>query len=231
VKPIYEYTHIVWDWNGTLFDDVELCVDVMNGLLSRREMKLLTVDSYRDCFDFPVSDYYRRIGFDFEAESFEVVGTEFIREYEKRREEAGLHSDARETLARIQQNGTEQSVLSAYSQPMLEELVRFFSLDEYFVRLVGLSDHYAHGKLDNGIQWICELAHDPGEVLLVGDTTHDYEVAQAMGVDCVLVCRGHQSEQVIANTRAPVLGSLVQLRALTPPETQTPKLSPKPKSS
>lgn len=205
MKPICEYAHIVWDWNGTLFDDVDLCVAVMNGLLARRDMKLLTVDSYRECFDFPVSDYYQRIGFDFDVESFEVVGTEFIREYETRREEAGLHSDARETLSRIQQNGTEQSVLSAYQQPMLEELIRFFSLEEYFVRLVGLQDHYAQGKLQHGIQWIRELAHDPGEVLLIGDTTHDHEVAHAMGVDCVLISNGHQSEIRLQEIGVPVV--------------------------
>jgi len=206
MKPICTYTHIVWDWNGTLFDDVELCVDVMNGLLARREMKLLTVDSYRECFDFPVADYYRRLGFDFEEESFEVVGTEFIRDYETRREEAGLYSDASETLARVREGGAEQSVLSAYQQPMLEELIQFFGLDEYFVRLVGLQDHYAHGKLEQGVQWIRELAHDPGEVLLIGDTTHDFEVAQAMGVDCVLICNGHQAEARLKRSGVPVVG-------------------------
>ena len=73
-----KYTHIIWDWNGTLLDDAWLCVDVMNGMLEERGMKLKTVDEYRELFDFPVRDYYEKLGFNFKDEPFDKVGMEFI---------------------------------------------------------------------------------------------------------------------------------------------------------
>ena len=93
-----EYRHIIWDWNGTLLDDVWLGVASVNVLLERRGQPTLTIESYRRHFDFPVRDYYERVGFDFETEPFEEAAVEFIAEYEARRAECRLHDDAEDTL-------------------------------------------------------------------------------------------------------------------------------------
>ncbi len=203
---------MVWDWNGTLFDDTWLCVDVMNGVLSRRGMPTLSEERYREIFDFPVRDYYVRLGFDFDQETFEVVGTEFIENYESRREEGRLKQNAVALLGAIRSSGAEQSVLSAYQQTTLDELIAHFGLSEYFVRLVGLQNHYAHSKLDNGVRWIEELSHEPHDVLMIGDTVHDYDVATAMGVDCILLAGGHQSEERLRRCPVPVVESLADLQ-------------------
>ena len=205
------HKHILWDWNGTLFDDAHLCVEVMNRSLGKRNLPLLTAKRYQDIFVFPVVDYYRRAGFDFSRESFETAGTEFIVEYEKRKFECGLQPGAREILDRIRDAGLTQSVLSAYQQNTLEEVVRHFGLERYFVRLVGLQDHYAGGKIDHGRRWIREAGHRPSEVLFIGDTIHDFEVAQAMGADCVLVHGGHNSMERLKSCGVPVLNSLSEL--------------------
>ena len=211
VKPIRQYAHVIWDWNGTLFDDVALCVDVMNGLLRRRAMTTLTEARYRAVFDFPVKEYYRDLGFDFDRESFETVGTEFITDYEARRHEAALRGGAESVLSTIRDAGVPQSVLSAYQQEMLEELIDWFGLERFFVRLVGLRDHYAHGKIDNGVRWIRELSCAPQDVLLIGDSVHDDAVAEAMGVDCILLEGGHQSRARLEQCGRPILASLGEL--------------------
>lgn len=211
MKPLSEYLHVIWDWNGTLFDDVALCVDVMNGLLAVRRLEPLTVARYREVFDFPVRDYYARLGFDFRRESFEEVGTAFIGQYEQRRHEARLHADARRILQAVRQAGAAQSVLSAYHQKTLEELITGFGIRDCFMGLVGLQDHYAHSKRENGVRWIRQLSHEPRDVVLIGDSVHDYDVAAAMGVDCLLLTGGHQSEERLRRCPVPVLGSLAEL--------------------
>jgi phosphoglycolate phosphatase len=211
MKRLGAYRHVIWDWNGTLLDDVALCVDVMNGLLRPRGLEPLTVARYRDLFDFPVREYYARLGFDFSRESFEEIGTAFIERYESRRAEAMLQADAVRVLRAVQQAGPAQSVLSAYHQRTLEELITGFGIRDCFMGLVGLQDHYAHSKLDNGVRWIRQLTHEPHDVVLIGDSVHDYDVAVAMGVDCLLLTRGHQSEERLHRCPVPVLGSLAEL--------------------
>ena len=212
-----KYKHIIWDWNGTLLNDAWLCVDVMNGVLSRRNMPLLTLERYREIFDFPVIDYYKRLGFDFDRESFEVSGTEFIVEYEKRRHEVHLHLKTKQILRKVLTIGITQSLLSAYKQQTLDELTDFFGLHQFFIKVIGLDNHYAYGKIENGKRLMAELrggsdrSYSAEEVLFVGDTLHDHEVADVLGIDCLLISNGHHTREKLEKSGVPVLQTLSEV--------------------
>lgn len=200
--------HIIWDWNGTLFDDVELCRDIINGILARRNLSGLSLDTYRNIFTFPVRDYYEKAGLDFTKYPFEVLGREWMDEYELRKGECGLHEGASDILEKIAEKGIGQSILSAYSQHTLEEIVRQFGLDKYFSHLAGLDHIYATGKIEHGRKLIKKLGNGKGGILFIGDTVHDYEVAVEIGADCILVADGHQGKQKLEACGVPVFKSL-----------------------
>lgn len=202
------YQHILWDWNGTLFDDAWFCVSIMNSLLKRRNLPEITVERYQAIFDFPVRDYYLLLGFDFARDSFEDLSVEFMSQYEARRAECTLHTHARQCLAHIHQAGIPQSILSAYPQTTLLELVRQVGLEALFTHIIGLGDIYAHSKVDLGRDWMQQRGYQPSEVLLIGDTIHDFEVAQAIGADCVLVANGHNSAARLQQCGVRVVDSL-----------------------
>ena len=85
--------NIVWDWNGTLLDDIDICIESMNNLLSERNLPLLYPDLYREVFTFPVRKYYSEIGFDFSKEPFSRVGLEFMELYKQNLPKSRLHKD------------------------------------------------------------------------------------------------------------------------------------------
>jgi phosphoglycolate phosphatase len=207
------YRHVIWDWNGTLLDDLDLCVDVMNDLLGRRSLLLLDRARYHHLFDFPVSAYYERLGFDFSRDSFEKLSAEFISAYDARRWECQLQRGARAVLESLQNGGVTQSVLSAYRQETLQEIVGHFGLTPRFLRILGLDNIYAPSKAELGRSWVAELAVPPGEILLIGDTLHDLAVAQAIGVDCVLVACGHHPEERLKSGTGCVIADLSGLSA------------------
>ena len=200
--------HVIWDWNGTLLDDADLCVEVMNAVLGKRGLPELTLQKYADFFRFPVRDYYRDLGFDFDRESFEVVGTEFIEGYSAIESRSGLREHALDVLHGVTKLGLTQSVLSASQRTRLEQQVKRLNLDAHFTALVGLEDHYAHGKVELGRAWMRKSGIDPKATVLVGDTDHDLEVAKALGVECVLIPSGHQSEERLAKLGATVVKNL-----------------------
>ena len=76
------YKHIIWDWNGTLLNDIALCLQVLNRLLKRRGRTSITQGDYRRNFGFPVIHFYRYLGLVTDQDSFERVSREFIEEYE-----------------------------------------------------------------------------------------------------------------------------------------------------
>ncbi len=205
---ISKYKHFIWDWNGTLLNDTWLCVEITNNMLKRRNIHQITYDQYSELFDFPVIDYYRRLGFDLNAEPFETIGTEFITEYESRRFECDLQSKTFTVLQTAQNSGAKQSILSAYEHKMLSSMVKHFNVFQFFSNVKGLDDYSASSKIDNGKELLESLPQNPDEVLLIGDTVHDYEVAKSLGTNCLLVANGHHKEEKLSTCGVEVVDSL-----------------------
>ena len=203
--------HVLWDWNGTLLDDLWLAVRSANVLLARRGLPLLTHDSYLASFGFPVRDYYASIGFDFAREGFDVLSAEYVAEYEAAIGECSLQPGAVETIDRLAGLGCVQSVLSASHLGFLDEALRRFGLRDRFHDIAGLDDKNAHGKTAVGRLLVDRLAADPSRTFLVGDTLHDCEVARALGCGCVLFTGGHQSRVRLEGCGVPLVDRLEDL--------------------
>jgi phosphoglycolate phosphatase len=208
---IEKYKHIIWDWNGTILNDVELCLDLINWLLYSRELPTVDISKYREVFTIPVKNYYEKLGFDFQKESFEKLGRIWMDEYERRKFECNLFDGVDNLLSKINKFGIGQSILSAYSQHTLDELVEHYGLRNYFMHVVGLDNIYAASKLHLGKELMNRLGNGRGETLLIGDTVHDFEVATEIGADCVLIANGHQSKDVLLECGVLVCDSITEL--------------------
>jgi len=185
--------HIIWDWNGTILDDVQYCVDTINPLLQQHQLNPISVDRYKQLFEFPIRNYYDRLGFDYAKQSFEDLCHDFVDRYM-----AGVHCcepyEAIEgLLAAVKSKGKTQSLLSLTDQCNLEMMVQRFQYAEYFDFVYGLDNKLAASKLSRGQELIARADISRDNTLMIGDTLHDLEVAQALGVDVVLLSHGHQS--------------------------------------
>jgi phosphoglycolate phosphatase len=208
------YKHIIWDWNGTLLNDAWLCIEVLNSILDKRQRAPISEAIYREHFGFPVINFYQYLGFDFEDDSFDIVSREFIDGYEARwLEECILHPETDRMLHTLSQSGVTHSVLSAAEQSALEVGIRHYQLDTHFKSLVGADNIYAKGKVERGRELIENLKPPLSDTVLIGDTLHDYEVAQAIGTDCILLAHGHHSANRLARTGAPVVQNHQELLA------------------
>ena len=209
---IKKYKHIIWDWNGTLLDDTKLCINVLNQLLQRRNRSPITTETYRENFGFPVVNFYQYLGFDVASDSFNRVSHEFIENYEARWfQEAELHAETSVILDRLSALGLTHSVLSAAKQEALEIGIEYFGIRTHFSGLMGTDNIKAAGKIDQGHRWVKQLEWDIDQIVLVGDTLHDYEVAQAIGTDCILMAHGHHTAERLEATGVPLMRSLAEL--------------------
>lgn len=205
------YSTLVWDWNGTLLDDVDLALSVANDLFADLGVAAVSRERYLQIFDFPVQLYYERAGVDFGAVDFAVISARYCDVFERRLDEAGLFDAASATLERLRTMGVVQFVLSSTEQKTLERMVERFALQDNFIALHGLPDGLARGKVAAGEALITRHAIDPQRTLMVGDTRHDLEVAQALGFDCVLIATGHQSKERLQAGGVRVLNTLDEL--------------------
>jgi phosphoglycolate phosphatase len=199
---------ILWDFNGTLIDDVSVCVDCINTLLSRRNLKTMSIDEYRDAFDFPVRGFYERFGFDFTAETYDAIADEWIQEYHSQMQtRMTLRAGARELIAALDASGNRQGVLSAYKEDSLRAALDGLGLNGRFDPIIGGGDYHANGKLDVARERLATVNIPLQNIVLIGDTVHDYDVARALGMQAVLISDGHQSENRLRACGCPVFAS------------------------
>lgn len=204
-------TGIIWDWNGTLLNDTELSVQTMNQMLQKRNLQQLSISTYKDVFSFPVKDYYLKIGFDFASEPFEIPAMEYIDLYNGGVRHCTLHQNTIQVLEHFRHAGMRQFILSAMEQNALHKCLEHNQINQYFEHVSGLDNHYAASKLENGLQMIDTLKLDANELMLIGDTVHDFEVANELGCRCVLVANGHQSRKILESTGVMVIDQLDEL--------------------
>lgn len=208
---VHKFRHVIWDWNGTLFNDTSLCLNIINGILTKNNLKRLSLEDYRLIFTFPVKDYYAKAGLDFSKYSFEVLGKEWMDEYEMRKSECHLFEGVKEVLKHLAIEKIGQSILSAYSHHTLVTIVKYYGLSEFFKHISGLDHIYATSKLDIGKDLIKKINIPAEEIVLIGDTMHDYEVAKELGIKSILIANGHQSKTRLLECGVPVLNDIREL--------------------
>ncbi|BDY04428.1 NUDIX domain-containing protein [Ferrimonas sp. YFM] len=198
------YQHVVWDWNGTLVNDAPLAVEIVNQLMTTQSLGSTDLASYRRDFCHPVIDYYRNLGFDFERLPFDQLCNEFGRHYSAARERLQLHPGSRFLLGGLAGQST-QSLLSASSQTVLEQCLNHHGIASLFDHIYGLPDNQARCKIDRGRELLAATGILAKNTILVGDTDHDLEVADALGIELLLIGDGHQCASKLAQMHHQVL--------------------------
>lgn len=201
------YTTLVWDWNGTLLDDVGICIASMNRMLQKRGLPALDAARYREIFTFPVKDYYYQLGFDQAADPFSIIGLEFIDYFKQMLPDAPLQQGAASFLEEAGHNRLRQLVVSAMEQQSLTKNIFQLKIGHHFSQIFGIDNNYGGGKTELARR-VADQLGNPSECLMIGDTLHDAEVALEVGWDCILIASGHQSANRLNKSGVPVFADL-----------------------
>ena len=206
-----DYKYILFDWNGTLVDDLWINFGLCNTLLSRRDLpEIESIDFYLEHFDFPIRPFYDLLGFDWEKESYEEIAVEYGDIYAHEMEKASLFDDVVPVLTALRSSGKELAIISASMQERLNEQSDRLGVSRFFSGRLGAKDNLGESKVERCRSWLKSRGADGSEVLFVGDTVHDAETAFAAGCDCVLISRGHNSKERLLSVGCPVFGSLAE---------------------
>lgn len=206
---------VLWDWNGTLLNDVAVGVETLNEMLTEHGYAPVDgLDAYRSVFCFPIETYYKNVGFDFSRHPYAQLAEVYMKKYVAHSAGCGLMPDAMETLQALRARGVRQVVLSASHRPVLQAQVERLGVAEYFDALLARDDVYARSKVDVGKAWLTENHIAPEAAVMIGDSVHDFEVAAALGARCILYSGGHQNEQALRAQGVPVIARLQELQSL-----------------
>lgn len=203
--------HIFFDFNGTIIDDVDLCIDLLNEMLNNQGKKSISKEEYKMVFKFPIKQYYLDAGISFEKESFEALSQWFIERYQPESFKCGLYEGAVDTFSNLQNEGYNLYILSASEKNNLREQTDVYKITKYFKDILGTDNILAATKVDIAKQYIKKNQLNCDEILFIGDTLHDVEVATAIGARPVLVSCGHQSIEVLKQANVTILPSICDI--------------------
>ncbi len=205
---------VIWDWNGTLLNDVVFCNEILNDMLVEHGyVKVGDIDAYRNVFGFPIIKYYEKAGFDFKRHSFAMLAEKFMSRFYAKCCSLELQPNANEVLSYINKKGIRQIVLSASPINILQKQVEHYFNFNYFDELLGLNDIYAKSKIELAKNYFKQNNEQSENCILIGDTVHDFDVAQALNINkCILYNKGHQSDEVLRKTSAIIIDDLLKLK-------------------
>jgi phosphoglycolate phosphatase len=202
---------IIWDWNGTLLNDIDICIESINRILDKRGRNRITKESYLEFFRFPVIDFYTHLGFDFKKENFDALSDEYIKHYLSIESQSSIQDGAIDLLNYFKDHHIHQVVLSAMEQDTLDRSIRKLHIHQYFHEIIGTGNFYGHGKMELARQFVERSSVFPGRITMLGDTLHDHEVAETLGCHCILIASGHQPYEKLLKTGAQVEKNLSAL--------------------
>lgn len=191
--------YVLWDWNGTLLDDTAAGIGAFTEVFRRRGLPAMTRSWYRRHFAFPVRPVYAARGVDLAHEDWAALAREYHAAYLKRPKQ--LNAEARAAVSLVAARGAGQSILSALRQDLLDQAVEASGIRPFFDFVCGVDNLDGATKLARARELLARLRERgvSGDVVMVGDAIHDWEVAEDLGVGCVLcACGGHSVRRLRA---------------------------------
>lgn len=205
-----KYKYIIWDWNGTLLDDISASLRSVNDMLEKRGMAPIDKVRYRDCIGVPIRVFYDKV-FDMSKEDYNVIIKEYNEGYLNHLPECSLSDGAEELLERFAQEGKKQVIVSSSNNDQLMKNVEKYGVMQWFDSVLGAADYMADSKIDRAVSYL--KAHNAGEneVLVIGDLAHDAMLAKEINADCILLSTGHEKPERLASSGARIVDSLREI--------------------
>ena len=140
--------YVFFDFNGTIIDDVDLCLELLNKILKSQNKPEVSLEQYREIFTFPIRKYYELAGVDFNIESYESLAIKFIEEYQPASYNCRLFPGIREVVDFLHKNGIKAIILSASEVHNLKDQCEHFNIDTLFDDILGIDNIHAASKVN-----------------------------------------------------------------------------------
>jgi phosphoglycolate phosphatase len=185
---------IIWDWNGTILDDVDNNINAVNMILQKRNLTVISREEYRRKIKIPIKLFYNEIGLKTEnPEIYNSIAIEYWKYYNiGYKNNTKINNGAKNILSKLNRNGIKNYLLSATQHDELMKQVEVKGMGKYFEEIIGNNNSEVKNKLDKAKELIESENIKISNTILVGDMVSDYEMAKKLGIKCVLYSNGHQ---------------------------------------
>jgi phosphoglycolate phosphatase-like HAD superfamily hydrolase len=202
-------THLVWDWNGTLLNDLHLVVTATNAAFASVAGPAVTPEEHRRNFRRPIAEYYATVlGRAVDTDEFGVLDGIFHDAYRDGLTSVALAEDAADAM---RDWGADQSLLSMWFHSELVPTIERYGLTAHFRRVAGLPGTIGGDlKATYLARHLAELGVDGTDTVLIGDSLDDADAAHSVGGAVVLYTGGFTDPERLRASGLPVADTLAE---------------------
>ena len=188
------WSYVFWDWNGTIIDDLFYNYTIVNKLLVKYNKLPITVEEYRRKFCFPIKRFYSDIGFNCNDSEYAMVAEEYQEIYESRMNEISIADDVLNLMMFLHSIGARQFIFSSCNRSTLNLQLGFYpELIPFIDTIICQDNNLGIGKYDLALKWEKENQVSRwNNVVIIGDTYYENEIANRLGCSSILINSGHQ---------------------------------------
>ena len=205
-----KFKYIIWDWNGTLLNDIGASLASVNDMLAMRGREPIDIDYYKECIGVPIIRFYEKV-FDMEKEDYNLIIKQYNEGYLRHLADVGLTDGAVESLEYFRRNGAKQVIVSSSNNEQLCMNAEKYGVSSYFDAILGAGDYFAGSKIERAEDYLLKNNASNDEILVIGDLQHDAEMADTLGAKCILLTSGHEHPERLKNAEKPLINDLSEL--------------------
>lgn len=202
-------THIFWDYNGTVVNDVLASVLAVNDMLYARGLLPTDINTYKDTIDMPLDNYYKTIGI---FDKIPTLSVEFRQGLKNHQSHISIFDGVKDIIDYFNNKGVKSILLSSLYHEFLVEDTKKHGIDSWFFEIMGTNNKSVGSKLENAKTIMKKYDILPQNALFVGDLKSDAELAKTLGAQCVLISNGHMSHNRLCQSGVKVLKDVREIK-------------------
>jgi phosphoglycolate phosphatase len=213
--------HIVFDWNGTLLDDIHALHSCTNKLLESEGHAPVDIHAFRSSYDIPFRRFYENFRFTGEQidKLMSLENSAFHEHYEPLADRAGLRPGAVELFDHAKANGIDMLILSNHLVDPIKAQLRRLEVESYFKAVLAYADRTVQfrdmTKGERLRRFRMNGGGHPPEALIVGDSLEEIDIAREQNLISVAITGGCVSEERLRAAKPDyVIHSLHELKPI-----------------
>ncbi len=190
---------VAFDWNGTILSDTVACLVGDDAALVALGYKPISLKKFQETFEIPLVHFYKKIGVNpkIPKAKFEKSETIFHATYEARAANSRTRAGTRDLLKWLKEHNIPSVIFSNHIDYQIVKHLKRLRIENYFDTVIGNEQTYQvlfkRSKGDKLKDYLKTNNVKPSEILVVGDTVEEIEIARELGAISVAITNGYNS--------------------------------------
>ena len=180
------FKNVIFDWSGVICDDAFAVYQADMDMFREFGVEPITFEEFRQQWEMPFMNFLHKYMPDITMEQQSKIFKKAILKYNQNK----LFPQSESTIKKLFDNKINLFIVSSDLGLILDQL-KLFKLENFFTEVA----YNAHDKTESVRNLVKKYNLNPDETIFIGDTNHEIETSQTVGIKSGAVIWGYCLEE------------------------------------